>query len=204
MLAELREMFRARSASKNKGQRKLVGVKPSAHEEDGEKDIADRHEKFEKRKRRRPSAERDVKGSEQEAEKAAGEPLREAEPKEEETLSKSARKRRAKAARKNAAAQAEKEEEEPVNKAYEPPHKNASNEIDDLFSGRKKKRPEPRNLQDPSSSQQPPKLRRDTNNLDGEIRYTEDGLRIYTYEELMRDQPEGLNGPCPFDCNCCF
>lgn len=38
----------------------------------------------------------------------------------------------------------------------------------------------------------------------GPTRYTEDGLRIVTYEELATDQPKGLNGPCPFDCSCCF
>lgn len=35
-------------------------------------------------------------------------------------------------------------------------------------------------------------------------RYTEDGLRIVTYGEIAADQPKGLNGPCPFDCSCCF
>ncbi len=36
------------------------------------------------------------------------------------------------------------------------------------------------------------------------IRYTEDGLRVYTYDDIAADQPKGLNGPCPFDCSCCF
>lgn len=35
-------------------------------------------------------------------------------------------------------------------------------------------------------------------------RYTEDGLRIVTFEELAADQPKGLGGPCPFECSCCF
>jgi hypothetical protein len=33
---------------------------------------------------------------------------------------------------------------------------------------------------------------------------TEEGYRVFSLEELATDQPEGLNGPCPFDCNCCF
>lgn len=38
------------------------------------------------------------------------------------------------------------------------------------------------------------------------IRYTDDGLRIYTEEDIANDptQPTGLNGACPFDCGCCF
>jgi len=36
------------------------------------------------------------------------------------------------------------------------------------------------------------------------IRYTEEGFRIYTPEQLKQDQPEYLRGECPFDCNCCF
>eukprot|EP00177_Eucheuma_denticulatum_P005416 GFKZ01009851.1.p1 GENE.GFKZ01009851.1~~GFKZ01009851.1.p1 ORF type:complete len:444 (-),score=83.91 GFKZ01009851.1:764-2095(-) len=35
-------------------------------------------------------------------------------------------------------------------------------------------------------------------------RFTSDGLRIVTYAEIAADQPKGLNGPCPFDCSCCF
>lgn len=35
-------------------------------------------------------------------------------------------------------------------------------------------------------------------------RFTEDGLRIMTYDEIAADQPPGLNGECPFDCACCF
>lgn len=35
-------------------------------------------------------------------------------------------------------------------------------------------------------------------------RYTKDGLRILTYDDIAADQPKGLNGACPFDCSCCF
>lgn len=34
--------------------------------------------------------------------------------------------------------------------------------------------------------------------------YTEEGYRILTMDEIKADQPEGLNGECPFDCSCCF
>lgn len=39
---------------------------------------------------------------------------------------------------------------------------------------------------------------------DSPARYTEDGLRIVTYDDMAADQPKGLNGACPFDCSCCF
>ena len=36
-------------------------------------------------------------------------------------------------------------------------------------------------------------------------RYTEDGLPIYTEEELKMDNPKAGTTPlCPFDCDCCF
>lgn len=38
----------------------------------------------------------------------------------------------------------------------------------------------------------------------GPTRYTEEGFRIMTYDEIKADQPSGLNGDCPFDCSCCF
>ena len=39
--------------------------------------------------------------------------------------------------------------------------------------------------------------------IDDRYRYTEDGHRIYTPEELkLGDIQDGPD--CPFDCNCCF
>lgn len=38
----------------------------------------------------------------------------------------------------------------------------------------------------------------------GARRYTEEGFRIMSMEEIASDQPPGLNGSCPFDCSCCF
>lgn len=38
----------------------------------------------------------------------------------------------------------------------------------------------------------------------GGRRYTEEGYRIMTMEEIAADQPKGLKGECPFDCSCCF
>ncbi|KAA8494759.1 hypothetical protein FVE85_3000 [Porphyridium purpureum] len=38
----------------------------------------------------------------------------------------------------------------------------------------------------------------------GPARYTDEGYRVWTYDEIAADQPEGLNGPCPWDCSCCF
>ena len=43
-------------------------------------------------------------------------------------------------------------------------------------------------------------------NKDGKgIRKTEDGLKLYTEEELgMNKEGSGNTADCPFDCNCCF
>lgn len=38
----------------------------------------------------------------------------------------------------------------------------------------------------------------------GGRRYTEEGYRIMTMDEIAADQPKGLHGECPFDCSCCF
>lgn len=38
----------------------------------------------------------------------------------------------------------------------------------------------------------------------GGIKYTDDGLRVYTMDEIAADQPKELSGPCPFECSCCF
>jgi len=38
----------------------------------------------------------------------------------------------------------------------------------------------------------------------GPRRYTEEGFPIYTEDEIVNDQPKGLNGPCPYDCACCI
>ncbi|CDF37756.1 unnamed protein product [Chondrus crispus] len=35
-------------------------------------------------------------------------------------------------------------------------------------------------------------------------RYTDDGLRILSYDDIAADQPKGLNGACPFECSCCY
>lgn len=35
-------------------------------------------------------------------------------------------------------------------------------------------------------------------------RFTEEGFRIMSYDDIKADQPNGLNGKCPFDCSCCF
>uniref|UniRef100_A0A7S3A2X9 DUF1764 domain-containing protein n=1 Tax=Rhodosorus marinus TaxID=101924 RepID=A0A7S3A2X9_9RHOD len=81
---------------------------------------------------------------------------------------------------------------------------NKSEEIDDLFKGKKKKKPSTETGVN-ARSQSLKSSRGGRRQPDSEeIRYTEDGLRIYTYDDLKRDQPEGLNGPCPFDCSCCF
>lgn len=34
--------------------------------------------------------------------------------------------------------------------------------------------------------------------------YTEEGWKVYSIEDLKKEQPSNLTGPCPFDCSCCF
>lgn len=38
----------------------------------------------------------------------------------------------------------------------------------------------------------------------GTTRYTGEGLRIMSYDDIRAEQPPGLNGDCPFDCSCCL
>jgi hypothetical protein len=35
-------------------------------------------------------------------------------------------------------------------------------------------------------------------------RYTEDGLRILTYDDIKAENTQELTGDCPFDCSCCY
>ena len=79
---------------------------------------------------------------------------------------------------------------------------NIKGDLDALFKTKSKaikkvKKEEPKNKTAPK------KLADAADEKSKPIRYTEDGLRIYTEEELKIGQG-GDTADCPFDCNCCF
>lgn len=95
------------------------------------------------------------------------------------------------------------------------------NEIDEIFSGRKKrKKPEQKKVDKANvNGEEKPKLttkkKKKKSKEDEEGRFTdlpcrsrkktEDGMNIYTEEELGFSKSSGGDTPlCPFDCDCCF
>ena len=82
--------------------------------------------------------------------------------------------------------------------------------LEDIFSNYSKNKKRKRESTSPES----PKAMKMKKNSQGTgsigarpPRYTNEGFRIYTEQELVADQPAGLgnlNGPCPFDCSCCY
>ena len=92
----------------------------------------------------------------------------------------------------------------------------ANAELDSMFENMTKKRAilkaeqaaKATKLEKQQSNEQRNKDKKSPNgkkkNAQGPSRYTNDGLRILSYDEIAADQPKGLNGNCPFDCSCCF
>ncbi|KAL6521535.1 hypothetical protein OROGR_018104 [Orobanche gracilis] len=108
---------------------------------------------------------------------------------------------------------------------HERPKKKVGSEIDEIFAGKKRKRPE----KDKANNQKKPvkgpqdglrivknvksqslkdSVVKDNGILGSTSRprkNTADGLTIYTEEELGIGKADaGGTGLCPFDCNCCF
>jgi len=91
-----------------------------------------------------------------------------------------------------------------------------TNEIDDIFSSKKRKKPEkekvgageeknekPKKMKKKNKSKAP----RESEDAPGSKprRRTNDGLAIYSAEELgFNNQNAGGTALCPFDCSCCF
>ena len=89
--------------------------------------------------------------------------------------------------------------------------------VDQLFKKKKIQKTEKKNdVKEPSkdkkSKSKPmakvismPKEFKSSNSDSKGIRKTEDGLRIYTEDELGLNKPgAGETDDCPFDCDCCF
>lgn len=92
-------------------------------------------------------------------------------------------------------------------------HEKDEEEIDSMFGELVKKRAAKKEqLAVESPKRQQNSLKTSKQNQNGKVkharespaRYTEDGLRIVSYDDIAADQPKGLNGACPFDCSCCF
>lgn len=79
-------------------------------------------------------------------------------------------------------------------------------DIDILFAGKRKKS----SSQNKDSHGQTPQVTDDKLETGGHPgrnvhqRYTEDGLRILTEDDIKAENTLDLNGDCPFDCSCCF
>ncbi|TKY59244.1 hypothetical protein E2542_SST16329 [Spatholobus suberectus] len=101
--------------------------------------------------------------------------------------------------------------------------KRAGNEIDEMFAGKKRKKSEMEKTgkpdevtkrNDKTKKKKKKNVKRKTDGPDdGEFadppsrprKKTEDGLSIYTEEELGIKNADAGNTPlCPFDCSCCF
>ncbi|KAJ6957527.1 hypothetical protein NC653_039477 [Populus alba x Populus x berolinensis] len=94
----------------------------------------------------------------------------------------------------------------------------SGNEIDDIFSGKKRKKPEqikadkanvngeekPKSMKKKKKSKEDEE-RRFTDPPSKSRKKTEDGFSVYTEEELGFNNSSGGGTPlCPFDCDCCF
>eukprot|EP00172_Hildenbrandia_rubra_P002013 Plantae.Rhodophyta-Hildenbrandia_rubra.ctg26621.p1 GENE.Plantae.Rhodophyta-Hildenbrandia_rubra.ctg26621~~Plantae.Rhodophyta-Hildenbrandia_rubra.ctg26621.p1 ORF type:complete len:542 (+),score=114.01 Plantae.Rhodophyta-Hildenbrandia_rubra.ctg26621:89-1714(+) len=97
----------------------------------------------------------------------------------------------------------------------ETPSVNGDADIDDIFAGLKRRRssgghsPEAKRMKSPSGKKAMYRKKgnegiKHKNFTNGHLRYSSDGLRVYTVDEIAADQPDGLNGSCPFECSCCF
>lgn len=99
--------------------------------------------------------------------------------------------------------------------------KSLSNEIDEIFAGKKRKKPEGKKMEklkkDESVEPKVVKKKKEKKKSKGDTaggfantpaqprKRTEDGLTIYTEEELDINNADAGNTPlCPFDCSCCF
>ncbi|KAJ6406463.1 hypothetical protein OIU84_010059 [Salix udensis] len=94
----------------------------------------------------------------------------------------------------------------------------AGNEIDEIFSAKKRKKPEQKKVDKANvNGEEKPKLTtkkkkskedekgRSTDPPSRSRKKTEDGLTIYTEEELgFSKSSGGGTALCPFDCDCCF
>ncbi|KAL5779009.1 hypothetical protein ACOSQ2_009746 [Xanthoceras sorbifolium] len=96
--------------------------------------------------------------------------------------------------------------------------KKLRNEIDEIFGGKKRKKPEGKKTSKSSEEVKSvePKRKKEKKSkgaMEGDFadaagqsrKRTEGGLSIYTEEELGINNADAGNTPlCPFDCSCCF
>ncbi|KAK9149434.1 hypothetical protein Scep_008191 [Stephania cephalantha] len=95
--------------------------------------------------------------------------------------------------------------------------KKPSNEIDEIFASKKKKqkpKEEQPVMQKENSNAKPMNVKKNNkghkknalpNPSSGPRKRTNDGLAIYTEDELGVSKADAGNSPlCPFDCSCCF
>ncbi|XP_054784841.1 uncharacterized protein C6G9.01c-like [Prosopis cineraria] len=101
-----------------------------------------------------------------------------------------------------------------------PAHKKQGSEIDEIFAGKKRKKSEAKKTETSQYvAKKPKKSKKNVRKKSkgsagvgdfpdppsGPRKTTEDGLAIYTEEELGINKAEAGTTPlCPFDCSCCF
>jgi hypothetical protein len=79
----------------------------------------------------------------------------------------------------------------------------AEEDIDAMFDGKRKKRAaKPSKRSTPGMGE--PTAVWGVPSRSGSQRYTKDGLRILTEDDIKAENTQDLNGECPFDCSCCF
>lgn len=90
-----------------------------------------------------------------------------------------------------------------IQKAEEKIEKTLPNEIDDIFSSKKKQPLEKKQVKAVRPIEKDDDFNDSKGEKGGKRRYTEDGFPIYTLDELKIGRG-GDTDDCPFDCNCCF
>jgi Eukaryotic protein of unknown function (DUF1764) len=81
----------------------------------------------------------------------------------------------------------------------------AADDIESMFAGKRKRRETAPSDPAPGAAGDEPALLWGKAVRGGRQRYTEDGLRILTEDDIKAENASSaLNGECPFDCSCCF
>ncbi|MCD7447847.1 hypothetical protein HAX54_035778 [Datura stramonium] len=111
------------------------------------------------------------------------------------------------------------EKEKPSSSSLSSKPKKPGSEIDDIFAGKKRKKPEKQEKSNGDAVTEPKKLKRSKDKSsripkDGVLseppprrsrKKTADGFTLYTEEELGIGRSNAGGTPlCPFDCDCCF
>ncbi|XP_031107447.1 uncharacterized protein C6G9.01c-like [Ipomoea triloba] len=113
----------------------------------------------------------------------------------------------AKAAEQNPVAENMKKPPPPITSSVTPKKLKCGSEIDEIFAGKKRKKPEKPKKRAMKNKRKDSKDGKENGSISGlrSRKRTGDGLAIYTEEELGIGKADAGGTPlCPFDCDCCF